>query len=89
MAAFTSSSAKHSAMVFTFLKAASLAPVVSKYMAWFTLLRGEISTACLLITPADPILVASSLGPLQANSHFLLRSVKESVEERPIEYCSH
>lgn len=34
-------------------------------MAWFTRLSGEISTACRLITPAEPIRVASSLGPLQ------------------------
>jgi hypothetical protein len=37
-------------------------------MAWFTLLKGEISTACLLTAPADPIRVASSRGPLQGNN---------------------
>ena len=64
LAALMSSSARHSAMVLMFLKAASRAPVVSRKIAWFTRLRGEISTACLLTTPADPILVASSRGPL-------------------------
>lgn len=64
LAALISSSAKHSAIVLMFLNAASRAPVVRRYMAWLTRRRGEISTACLLTTPADPILVASSLGPL-------------------------
>ena len=45
LAALISSSAKHSAMVLMFLKAASRAPVVRRYKAWFTRLRGEISTA--------------------------------------------
>ena len=32
-------------------------------MAWFTLLKGETSTACFLATPPEPILVESYLGP--------------------------
>ena len=64
LAALMSSSATHSAIVLMFLFAASRSPVVSNKMAWFTRLRGEISTACLLTTPADPILVAFSHGPL-------------------------
>ncbi len=64
-AALMSSSAKHSAMVLTLRNAASRAPVVSSQMAWFTRRRGEISTACLRTTPALPMRVASSLGPLR------------------------
>lgn len=74
LAALINSSARHSAIVLMFLKAASRAPVVIKKIAWLTRLRGEISTACLLTTPADPILVASSRGPLaQATYKTLMR----------------
>ena len=62
--ALMSSSARHSAIVLIFLNDASRAPVVSSISAWFTRRRGEISTACLFTTPADPIRVASSRGPL-------------------------
>lgn len=44
-AALINSSAKHSATVLTFLNAASLAPIVSKAIAWLTLLKGDTSTA--------------------------------------------
>merc|ERR1719391_1626183 len=62
-AALMSSSARHSAIVLMFLKAASRAPVQSNQMAWLTLLRGDTSTACLLTVPARPIRVESSRGP--------------------------
>merc|ERR1712018_24155 len=64
LAAFISSSAKHSAIVLMFLNAAFLAPVHNNQMAWLTRLVGEISQACRLTDPALPILVESSLGPL-------------------------
>lgn len=64
LAAFINSSAKHSAIVLMFLKAASRAPVHRSQIAWFTRRRGETSTACLLTVPARPIRVESSLGPL-------------------------
>lgn len=73
-AALISSSARHSAMVLIFLNALSRAPVVKRYIAWFTRRRGEISTAWRLTTPADPILVASSLGPL----HKMLNNIQHS-----------
>lgn len=57
------SSAKHSAMVFIFLKAWSLDPLQMLLIAWLTLLRGETSTACFLTTPPEPILVESSRAP--------------------------
>merc|ERR1711913_154547 len=63
LAALISSSARHSAMVLMFLKAASRAPVHSSQTAWLTLLRGDTSTACLLTVPARPIRVESSRGP--------------------------
>ena len=53
-AALMISSARHSAMVFTLWKAASLAPVQSKYSAMLTRRKGDMSTACLLTTPAEP-----------------------------------
>lgn len=62
-AALISSSARHSAMLLTFLKLASLAPMVNRAMAWLTLLSGDTSTACLRTVPADPIRVESSRGP--------------------------
>ena len=43
-------------------------------MALLTLLRGEISTACLLITPALPIRVASSRGPLHSDHSQTLKA---------------
>ena len=46
LAAFMSSSARHSATVLMFRKAAFLAPVVINQMAWLTLLIGETSQAC-------------------------------------------
>ncbi len=45
LAALISSSAKHSATLFTFLKAASRAPIVRRAIAWLTRRRGETSTA--------------------------------------------
>merc|ERR1719445_2141279 len=63
LAALISSSARHSAMVLMFLKAASRAPVHSSQIAWLTLLRGDTSTAYLLTVPARPIRVESSRGP--------------------------
>ena len=62
-AALINSSAMHSPSDFIFLNAASLAPYTKNEIAWFTLLSGETSTACLFTTPPDPILVLSSLGP--------------------------
>lgn len=62
-AALISSSAKHSAIVLILRNAASRAPVHNSQIAWFTLLRGETSTACLLTVPARPIRVESSRGP--------------------------
>jgi len=44
-AALISSSAKHSATLFTLRNAASRAPIVSRAMAWLTRRRGETSTA--------------------------------------------
>ena len=46
LAAFMSSSAKHSATVLMFLKAAFLAPDVISQIAWLTLRIGETSQAC-------------------------------------------
>merc|ERR1712018_3161 len=63
LAAFISSSAKHSAMVLMFLNAAFLAPVHNNQIAWLTRRVGETSQACLLTEPALPILVESSRGP--------------------------
>merc|ERR1711867_18403 len=63
LAAFISSSAKHSAIVLMFLKADSLAPVHNNQIAWLTRRRGDTSTACLLTVPARPIRVESSRGP--------------------------
>lgn len=63
LAALISSSAKHSAIVLMLRKAASLAPVHNNQIAWFTLLKGETSTACRLTVPALPIRVESSRGP--------------------------
>merc|ERR1712018_476094 len=63
LAALISSSARHSAMVLMLRKAASRAPVQRSQMAWFSLLRGDTSTACLLTVPARPIRVESSRGP--------------------------
>ncbi len=65
LAAFMSSSARHSLMVLTLRKAASRAPVVSSQMAWLTRRSGEISTAWRRTTPAEPMRVASSRGPLR------------------------
>merc|ERR1712036_126706 len=63
LAAFMSSSAKHSATVFTFRKAAFFAPVVINQMAWLTRRMGETSQAWRLTEPARPIRVESSRGP--------------------------
>merc|ERR1712113_1358083 len=63
LAAFISSSAKHSATVLMFLKAAFLAPVVINQIAWLTRRIGETSQACRRTEPARPILVLSSRGP--------------------------
>merc|ERR1719192_1530088 len=63
LAAFMSSSAKHSATVLMFRKAAFLAPVVINQMAWLTRLIGETSQACRRTEPARPIRVESSRGP--------------------------
>ncbi|KAJ8922219.1 hypothetical protein NQ315_004156 [Exocentrus adspersus] len=63
LAAFINSSARHSAIVLMLRNAASRAPVQSNHMAWFTLRKGETSTACLLTVPARPIRVESSRGP--------------------------
>merc|ERR1719322_178129 len=63
LAALMSSSLRHSAMLLMLRKAASRAPVQRSQIAWFTLLRGETSTACLLTVPARPIRVESSRGP--------------------------
>lgn len=57
------SSAKFSAMVLMDLMDFSLHPLVMLKIATLTLLKGDTSTACLLTTPPDPILVESSLGP--------------------------
>ena len=62
-AALISSSAKHSAIVLMLRNAASLAPVQSNQIAWFTRRSGETSTAWRLTVPALPILVESSRGP--------------------------
>eukprot|EP00955_Chlamydomonas_euryale_P077989 363066-Chlamydomonas_euryale.AAC.4 len=64
-AAFTSSSARHSAMVLMLRNEASRAPVVSSQIAWLTRRRGEMSTAWRRTTPAEPMRVASSRGPLR------------------------
>lgn len=64
LAAFISSSARHSAIVLIFLKAASRAPVHRSQIAWLTRLSGDTSTACLRTVPALPIRVESSRGPL-------------------------
>lgn len=61
--ALISSSAKHSAMVLMFLKAASRAPVHSSHIAWLTRRRGDTSTAWRRTVPARPIRVESSRGP--------------------------
>merc|ERR1711887_459462 len=63
LAAFMSSSARHSATVLTFRKAAFLAPVVMSQMAWLTRRIGETSQACRRTEPARPIRVESSRGP--------------------------
>ena len=65
MAALISSSARHSAMVLMLRKADSRAPVVISQMAWLTRRSGETSTAWRRTTPAEPMRVASSRGPLQ------------------------
>lgn len=62
-AALINSSARHSAIVLILRKDASLAPVHNNQIAWFTLLKGDTSTACLLTVPARPIRVESSRGP--------------------------
>ena len=63
LAAFMISSAKHSAILLVFLKAAFLAPSAILNNPTLTLLIGETSTAYFLTTPPLPILVLSSLGP--------------------------
>lgn len=63
LAALISSSARHSAIVLMFLKAASRAPVHNNQIAWLTRRRGETSTAWRRTVPARPILVESSRGP--------------------------
>jgi len=68
LAALISSSARHSAMVLMLRKADSRAPVVISQMAWFTRRSGDTSTAWRRTTPALPIRVASSRGPLRDGS---------------------
>merc|ERR1712226_695900 len=55
LAAFMSSSARHSATVLTLRKAAFLAPCVISQMAWLTRRMGETSHACRRTDPARPI----------------------------------
>lgn len=57
------SSAKFSAIDLMDFMDFSLHPLVMLKIATFTLLKGDTSTAYLLTTPPDPILVESSLGP--------------------------
>ena len=57
------SSARHSAILLQVLRADFLAPTHIKYKDWLVLLKGETSTACLLIEPPLPILWESSRGP--------------------------
>lgn len=64
LAALMSSSARHSAMLLMFLKAASRAPMHSSHTAWLTRRSGDTSTAWRRTVPARPIRVESSRGPL-------------------------
>lgn len=66
LAALISSSARHSAMVLMLRNALSRAPVVISQMAWLTRRSGDTSTAWRRTTPALPMRVASSRGPLHA-----------------------
>ena len=61
--ALMSSSARHSAIVRDDLKADFLQPSVMRPSAWFTLLSGDTSHACLRTVPPTPIRVESSLAP--------------------------
>lgn len=56
-------------------------------MAWFTRLKGEISTAWRLTTPAEPILVASSLGPLFNLYHKIRKKHIIHIERCSMFYC--
>jgi hypothetical protein len=41
-----------------------LTPIVRRAIAWFTLLRGDTSTACRRTVPCEPMRVESSRGPV-------------------------
>lgn len=70
-------------MVLILRKAASLAPVHNNQIAWFTRLKGETSTACLLTVPALPIRVESSRGP-----EFMMAVTKTLNKKKYICYIS-